>query len=222
MSIFWQVLKEEDTIKVPDENEEDTLDTTIEEEPEEDNTPEEEPENEEPDEEDNTPEEEDEQPEEEEDDFTLDGTDDDTGDDEDESEDDSSTDDNYNDTEDDTSADGRLKELQAEVDAELSETEKKNRDKSLKGQYIDLYNTTSNILMGLNAVLRTPDNISVINYIDDTLGELNIRISDYLLDVYSSKSYTQNLSMYYSMLDIFSNMQKLLTSTYNNNVNQEM
>lgn len=154
----------------------------------------------------------------EEEDYTLDGDDeeseDEPGEDEEESDDMSPTDD-YSDAGDDESLDGEIKQSENELMDELSEQEKYIRDKDLKRTYVELYNSISNILMKVDRVVKTADNIKTLNYCEKRLINTQEMLYDYLLDAYRHKSYIQNLTMYYHIIGVLTGIEQLFNSLTN-------
>lgn len=159
----------------------------------------------------------DEEPEEdndEEDDYTLEGDDEeeDPEDDTMDNEEDSMGGDDYSSEDDSNSLDGQIKQSEDELMEDLSAQEKYVRDKELKKIYVDLYNSISNILMKVDRVVKTADNIKILNYCEKRLESTQEMLYDYLLDSYGHKSYIQNLTMYYEIIGILTGIEQLFTS----------
>ena len=109
-------------------------------------------------------------------------------------------------------ADDEIRDMENEVMDDLSDQQKNIRDKELKSLYVDLYNSISNILVKVDRVVKTTDNIRTLNYCETRLSKIQDMIYDYLLDVYKTKSYIQNLTMYYMILGTLTGIEQLLKS----------
>lgn len=156
--------------------------------------------------------EEDETMDDEDDDFTLDSDGEEDEDTDDSTNDDSDDDNTSSDDQGEPGADDDIKDMENEVMEDLSDEQKFIRDKELKTLYVDLYNSISNILMKVDRVVKTTNNIRTLNYCETRLSKIQDMVYDYLLDVYKTKSYIQNLTMYYMILGTLSGIDQLLKS----------
>lgn len=131
------------------------------------------------------------------------------GDPEEGTEDDTETGEEGTDDVENSDSNNELKDLENKV-FNISPTGLDIREKTLKKDYIELYNNINTILDKIRLVPKTSANISVIEFCNKKLYELKSICYDYLLYTYSDKTYIENQKNYITYLGIIANINNLL------------
>ena len=146
------------------------------------------------------------------DDFSIDSTMDDTEDD--------NTDAENNDSgekeEDAPPSTSKVKETEKEIFDSLSPEEKKNKTKELKNLFMDLYSNCNNIIDRLNQIAVEIDEVHPqVRRTINVLFETKKMISDYLLNIFDSKSYIENDIMFNTYLSVFNSVKNITNEIKN-------
>lgn len=112
-----------------------------------------------------------------------------------------------------------LKKQEEEIYNNLSNEELDIKHKELKTQYLNMYDTVSDILARVGDINISEENVPTVEYITTTLSNLQAMLVDYLNNNYSIKSYTENLINYNRFLTVLNGINKILDEI--NNKNQE-
>ena len=91
------------------------------------------------------------------------------------------------------------------------------RHEELKRQFLAMYDMVVSIIERIDDASIDNDSIKIIEYISDTLTKLKTRITDYVNNVYSSKSYIENSVNYGRFLAVLNGVQKILEEMNKNN-----
>jgi len=157
-----------------------------------------------------------------EDDFTIDSDMDEGTDDSGEDGDDIGSDDSGSDSSSDSSSDevtvsnSKLKETEKELFDSLSPEEQKIKTKELKNLYMELYTNCNNIIEKLNSVSVEFDDVNIqFKKVINVLFETKRMISDYLLNIFDSKSYIENDIMFNNYLRVFNSVKNITNDIKN-------
>lgn len=101
----------------------------------------------------------------------------------------------------------------------LTPTQLDIKHTELKNQYLNMFDIVISIIERLDDISIDKDTIPVIEYISDTLANLKTRLSDYVENVYSIKSYIENSINYNRFLAVLNGIQKILEEINKNNNN---
>ena len=109
----------------------------------------------------------------------------------------------------DTETNIKLKELESVAFEDLSEDEKKMKITELKDLYITVYKKCGTISEMLAGVKKDEETIQIIEYISNTLIDLQEYVNDYINKIFDSKTYVENLSMLQKYIVIFNSINKV-------------
>lgn len=79
----------------------------------------------------------------------------------------------------------------------------------LKKQYLDAYNTTSNILIRVNKIIKTNDNMKILEFVTNKLIELKDLIKFYMTNTFDTKSFIENNINYQQYLSTLNTINKI-------------
>ena len=109
----------------------------------------------------------------------------------------------------------KLKELEKSIFDHLPIELQKAKNVELKKLYTDTYNKCQSIIDIISTADKQPDQVKIYDYILNTLLDLQKYITDYLSNIYDSKTYIENmteLQKYLAILDtvngVFEDMAK--------------
>lgn len=103
----------------------------------------------------------------------------------------------------------RLKELEKSIFDQLSKEQKTLKTKELKSLYDVVYNKCTDIINTISGADRSPEQAKVYDYVMNSLTDLQKYIKDYLMQIFDSKTYIENmvqLQKYLTVLDTVSNI----------------
>lgn len=109
-----------------------------------------------------------------------------------------------------TSAVNDLKQQEEELYNELTPEQLDIKHKELKTQYLNMYDTVIAIIDRVGDINVIEENIGTIEYISNTLANLKDMLSDYVNDVYKTKSYIENSINYNRFLAVLNGINKIL------------
>lgn len=104
----------------------------------------------------------------------------------------------------------KLQDLEMKLFTDLSPEQLNIKHRELKQQYIDLYTKTEELIDRVNAIPKTDNNLSVVDFIVKKLTELREIINYYLVNVYSTKTYVENTINIQHYLTIIASLNKML------------
>ena len=97
----------------------------------------------------------------------------------------------------------RLKELEAEIFDQLSESEKQMKINELKKLYGLLIDKADSLYKLTQEISKTDDTVKMIDYTLNTLMDLKTYMKDYVIDVFDNRTYLQNSVNFQKFLTIF-------------------
>lgn len=103
----------------------------------------------------------------------------------------------------------KLKELEKSIFDQLSKEQKALKTKELKSLYDIVYNKCTDIINTISGAERSPEQAKVYDYVMNSLADLQKYIKDYLMQIFDSKTYIENmvqLQKYLTVLDTVSNI----------------
>lgn len=103
----------------------------------------------------------------------------------------------------------RLKELEKSIFDQLSKEQKALKTKELKSLYDIVYNKCTDIINTISGAERSPEQAKIYDYVMNSLTDLQKYIKDYLMQIFDSKTYIENmvqLQKYLTVLDTVSNI----------------
>lgn len=103
-----------------------------------------------------------------------------------------------------------IKAKEEELYANLTPDQLDIKHKELKGQFLDMFDMVSELVERVGDAGTSEENIKVIEYISNNLITLRDMISDYVNDVYQTKSYIENSINYNRFLASLNAINKLL------------
>lgn len=103
-----------------------------------------------------------------------------------------------------------IKAKEEELYANLTPDQLDIKHKELKGQFLDMFDMVSELVERVGDAGTSEENIKVIEYISNNLITLRDMISDYVNDVYQTKSYMENSINYNRFLASLNAINKLL------------
>lgn len=103
-----------------------------------------------------------------------------------------------------------LKAKEEELYANLTPDQLDIKHKELKGQFLSMFDMVSELVERIGNTGTNEENIKIVEYISNNLINLKDMISDYVNDVYQTKSYIENSIMYNRFLAALNAINKLL------------
>lgn len=103
-----------------------------------------------------------------------------------------------------------LKAKEEELYANLTPDQLDIKHKELKGQFLSMFDMVSELVERIGGTGTTEENIKIVEYISNNLINLKDMISDYVNDVYQTKSYIENSIMYNRFLATLNAINQLL------------
>lgn len=103
-----------------------------------------------------------------------------------------------------------LKVKEEELYANLTPDQLDIKHKELKGQFLSMFDMVSELVERIGDTGTTEENIKIVEYISNNLINLKDMISDYVNDVYQTKSYIENSIMYNRFLATLNAINQLL------------
>ena len=84
------------------------------------------------------------------------------------------------------------------------------KHEELKSQILSMYDMVTSIIERIDDASVRKDNIKVIHYISDTIVKLKSMLTDYIENVYSTRSYIENSVIYNRFLAVLNGVLKIL------------
>ena len=84
------------------------------------------------------------------------------------------------------------------------------KHEELKSQFLSMYDMVTSIIERIDDASVRKDNIKVIHYISDTIVKLKSMLTDYIENVYSTRSYIENSVIYNRFLAVLNGVLKIL------------
>lgn len=103
-----------------------------------------------------------------------------------------------------------LKAAEEEMYANLTPEQLDIKHKELKGQFLEMFDIVSELIDRIGDAGTSEENIKIIEYISNNLINLKDMISDYVNDVYQTKSYIENSIVYNRFLATLNGINRLL------------
>ena len=103
-----------------------------------------------------------------------------------------------------------IKKQEEELYNELTPEQLDIKHKELKTQYLNMYDSIISIIDRLGDVNVAEENIGIVEYVSNTLANLKEMLSDYVNDVYKTKSYIENSINYNRFLVVLNAINKIL------------
>ena len=103
-----------------------------------------------------------------------------------------------------------LKHQEEELYNELTPEQLDIKHKELKTQYLNMYDAVVAIIDRIGDINVAEQNIGTVEYVSNTLASLKDMLTDYVNDVYKTKSYIENSINYNRFLAILNGINKIL------------
>ena len=103
-----------------------------------------------------------------------------------------------------------LKHQEEELYNELTPEQLDIKHKELKTQYLNMYDAVVAIIDRIGDINVAEQNIGTVEYVSNTLASLKDMLTDYMNDVYKTKSYIENSINYNRFLAILNGINKIL------------
>lgn len=115
----------------------------------------------------------------------------------------------------DSSGDGQVtadegRGMEKEIFDDLTPDQIDMKHKELKNNFLELYNSTSNIIDRVNEIPTSDEFLSTISFVGKKLAELRKMVADYMNNVYSTKSYMENAINYNRFLATLNGINDIL------------
>lgn len=109
----------------------------------------------------------------------------------------------------DDETNSKLKDLETVIFDNLNEEEKKLKVSELKQLFFTVYKKCSSISNLLSEIRTDEETIQIVEYISNVLIDLKHYINDYIVQIYDSKTYVENLSQLQKYIMIFNAINKV-------------
>ena len=106
--------------------------------------------------------------------------------------------------------DNKIRDLEGEIFGDLSNAQMAIKEKELKNNFSNLYDAVIDIEERVNNISKDAAMIKPLEFISHKMSKLSDQISDYLSYTYETKSYTENMIMYNTFLDILNQINSIL------------
>ena len=103
-----------------------------------------------------------------------------------------------------------LKRQEEELYNELTPEQLDIKHKELKTLYLNMYDVIISIIDRVGDINVAEENMGTVEYVSNTLSSLKDMLSDYVNDVYKTKSYIENSINYNRFLAILNGISKIL------------
>ena len=103
-----------------------------------------------------------------------------------------------------------LKHQEEELYNELTPEQLDIKHKELKTQYLNMYDSVIAIIDRIGDINVAEQNIGTVEYVSNTLASLKDMLTDYVNDVYRTKSYIENYINYNRFLAVLNGINKIL------------
>lgn len=118
---------------------------------------------------------------------------------------------NMGDTDGGEKTDDEIKQLEDELFSSFSPEQIEIKNRELKTLYINLYDTTTDIITRINDIPKIEKYLPIVEFISDKLSELRSTISDYLNGgTFKSLSYTENMINYNKFVAVLHGINKII------------
>lgn len=84
------------------------------------------------------------------------------------------------------------------------------KHEELKTQFLSMYDMVTSIIERIDDASVRKDNIKVVHYVSDTIVKLKSMLTDYIENVYSTRSYIENSVIYNRFLAVLNGVLKIL------------
>ena len=107
--------------------------------------------------------------------------------------------------------------LEQEIFADLTPSQVALKHQELKSNFLKVYDSTATIIDRVNSIPSDERFTASISYVNKQLSTFRDTLTDYINDVYSTKSYMENQVNYYKFLNVLHSIDQIL-----NEINQEL
>lgn len=108
--------------------------------------------------------------------------------------------------------DDEVEDLEKDVFGDLTDQQMDIKNKELKTNFINLYDTISDIEERINDISKDAEMIKPLEFVSNKLADLAQQVSDYLSYTYPTKSYTENTVMYRLFLNVLNQINDILST----------
>ncbi len=109
-----------------------------------------------------------------------------------------------------TDPNSEIQSLEDNLFKDLSPEQMAIKQIELKQQYIDLFDSISDIVSRVNKITKTTDNTNVIEFVTNKMIELKELVHYYLNSTYNTKTYIENTMNYQQYILILNAINKML------------
>ena len=106
--------------------------------------------------------------------------------------------------------DPEIKEMEDKLFSSLTPEQMNIRVQEQKKRFINLYGLSVSAGEKINNILKTTDNMKVIEFLIKKLNELSTMVNDYIIHTYDTLSYTENESNFTHFLFTLSEINKVI------------
>ena len=100
--------------------------------------------------------------------------------------------------------------LEQEIFADLTPPQLALKHQELKSNFLKIYDSTASIIDRINEIPSDERFTTSISYVNKQLSTFRDTLTDYINDVYSTKSYMENQVNYYKFLNVLHSINQIL------------
>ena len=100
--------------------------------------------------------------------------------------------------------------LEQEIFADLTPPQLALKHQELKSNFLKIYDSTASIIDRINEIPSDERFTASISYVNKQLSTFRDTLTDYINDVYSTKSYMENQVNYYKFLNVLHSINQIL------------
>lgn len=100
--------------------------------------------------------------------------------------------------------------LEQEIFADLTPQQLALKHQELKSNFLKIYDSTASIIDRINEIPSDERFTTSISYVNKQLSTFRDTLTDYINDVYSTKSYMENQVNYYKFLNVLHSINQIL------------
>ncbi len=102
-----------------------------------------------------------------------------------------------------------VKQMEEELFKSIPADQMSIKVTELKKQYLDVYNSISNILLRTNKITKTDSNMKVLEFVTTKLMELKDMVKFYMANTFDTKSFIENTVNYQQYLATLNTINKI-------------
>lgn len=105
-----------------------------------------------------------------------------------------------------------LRKIEAELFSNLSPEQVDIKNKELKQRFIDVYGTIASVILRINDIPKTDNNVEILHFVTDKLMELKDLVDFNITKAFDTKTYIENSINYQICLTTLNNISDIIAT----------